>query len=42
MQIANVNQTVADVIAISEMIKNDADLKNKLQKNATDFCKILC
>ena len=33
MQIANVNQTITDVVAISEMIKNDVDIKNKLQKS---------
>jgi len=33
MQIANVNQTVSDIIAISEMIKNDAQLENKLTES---------
>jgi hypothetical protein len=33
MQIANVNQTVSDIVAIAEMIKNDTDLEKKLQNS---------
>lgn len=33
MQIANLNQTVSDIVAISEMIKNDVEIEDKLKES---------
>jgi hypothetical protein len=41
LQVANVNQTVSDVIAISEMIKSDAKIEELLQNNIEEGTKNL-
>jgi hypothetical protein len=41
LQVANVNQTVSDVICISEMIKNDANIEERLQNSIEEGTKKL-